>query len=87
MLKYFTVKPVCITGKTSQDNTQVGWVHQVIHIMLVNKDIDKKVFFYITIWGENLTYISWDIRASCLRNLVYKLGQDVIDKDMIFNLD
>ena len=54
--------------------------------MLVTKDLDKKVFEHIDIWGETPAYIAWTIRASYHHTIMYTPGQAVFFRDMIFNL-
>ena len=61
-------------------------IHQVILNMLATKDIDNKVFNYIDPWGENLAYISWEIRAYYYHNIMAAPVQDVFVRDTIFNL-
>ena len=61
-------------------------VHHIILNMLVTKDLDNKVFNYIYPWGETLTYIAWEIRASYHRTIMATPGQDVFVRDMLFNL-
>ena len=61
-------------------------VNQVIYNILVNKDLDEKLFDYINPWGETLSSILWDIRESYQRNLKFTPGQTFFFKDMIFNL-
>ena len=57
-LKYFNIKPVLTSVKNPQDNAPVEQVHQVILNMLVTKDLDKKVFGHLYIWGETLASIA-----------------------------
>ena len=64
LLKNFDIKPVLTSVKKSQSNTTVEQVNQVILNMLINKDLDNKVFEYIDPWGETLAYIAWEIRTS-----------------------
>ena len=64
MLKDFDIKPALAAIKKSQANDPVEWVRQVILNMIVTKDLANKVFKYINILGENLSYIAWAIRAS-----------------------
>ena len=47
VLKDYDLKPVYMTLKNPQDNDLVERVHQVIYYMLINKDIDNKLFDYI----------------------------------------
>ena len=54
--------------------------------MLVNKDLDNKVFDHIGPWGETLAYIAWAIRASYHRTIMDTPGQYVFGRDMLFNL-
>ena len=54
--------------------------------MLVTKDIDNKAFDYIYPWGKILAYIAWAIRESYQRTITATPGQDVFDRDMLFNL-
>ena len=73
--------------KNPQANYPVEILHQVILNMLVTKDIDKKVFAYIYIWGETLAYIAWAIRASYHRTIMDTQGQAVFGIDILLNLD
>ena len=61
-------------------------VHQVILNMIVTKDLSKKVFNYIYIWGETLASIAREIRASYHRNIQTTPGKVFFGRDMIFNL-
>ena len=61
-------------------------VHQVMLNMLVNKDIDNKVFVHIYPWGETLASIAWKIRASYHITIQTTPGQYVFGRDMIFNI-
>ena len=69
MLKDFDIQPVLTTTKNPQSNIPVVWVRQEKINMLIIKDILNKVFDYIDIWGENLKYIAWEIRASYPRTI------------------
>ena len=60
-------------------------VHQVILNMLVNKDLDNKVFNYIDTWGENLSYIAWSIRDYYHCTIMATPGQAVFGRYMLFN--
>ena len=51
--------------------------------MLVTKDIDNKVFDYIDPWGETISYIAWEIRASYHLTIMTTTGQDVFGRDII----
>ena len=86
MPKYFDIKSVLTTIKNPQSNAPVKRLHQVILNMLVTKDIYNKVIEYIDTWGENLSYISWAIRASYQHIIQSTPGQVVFGGDMIFNL-
>ena len=61
-------------------------LHQVILNILVTKDLFYKVFNYIYSWGETLTSISWEIRASDDRSIYGKPGKAVFGRDTKFNL-
>ena len=86
LLKEFYIKPVLTSVKNPQANAPVERVYQVILNMLVTKDIDNKVFDYIYPWGETLASIAWSKRASYHRIIMATPGQDVIGRDMLFNL-
>ena len=47
-----------MTVNNPQAHSLVDCVHQVMYNMLATKDIDKKVFDYIYIWVETLSYIA-----------------------------
>ena len=61
-------------------------MQQVLINMLVIKDILYKVFDYIDLWGENLKYIAWEIRASYPCTIKVTSGQASFVRDRIFNL-
>ena len=54
--------------------------------MFVTKDLDKKVFDHIDLWGENLAYISWAIINYYHRTIMATPGQYIFGIEMIFNL-
>ena len=58
LLKVFNIEPVLTSVKNPQANAQVYQLHQVILNMLVNNDLDKKVFDYIDPWCEPLASIA-----------------------------
>ena len=76
-LKGFDIKPVLKSFKNPQSNATVERLHQVTLNMLVTKDLDNKVFDYIYSWGETLSYIAWEIRASYHRTIMATPGQAV----------
>ena len=86
LLNDFDIKPVLTAIKNPQDNDPVEWVHQVVLNMLVAKDLDKKVFNHIDPWGETLAYIAWVIRASYHCTIMATPGQDVFDRESLFDL-
>ena len=86
LLKEFDIKPVLASVKNSPANAPMERVHQVILNMLVTKYLDNKVFNYIDTWGETLSYIAWEIRASYQRNIMATPVQAVFGRDMLFNL-
>ena len=53
--------------------------------MIFIKDFDNKVFDYIDSWGETLSYISWEIRASYHHTIMAMPGKAVFGRDMLFN--
>ena len=54
--------------------------------MLVTKDLDNKVFDYIYAWGETLSSIAWEIRASYHRIIMNTQGEAVFGRDVLFTL-
>ena len=64
LLKDLDIKPVLITIKNPQANALVERLRQVILNIIFTKYLSNKVFDYIYPWGETLSYISWEIRAS-----------------------
>ena len=69
LLKDFDIQPILTIIKNLQANTTVEQVYQETLNVIVNKDIDYKVFDYIDPLVETLTYIEWYIRASYHRNI------------------
>ena len=61
LLKDFDIKPVLTSVKNPQANALVEQVDQVIFKVLVTKDLDNKVFYYIDTWGETMASIAWVI--------------------------
>ena len=51
LLKYSDTEPVCTTVNNLQANVPEKWVHQVIYSMLVTKDLDKKTYLTIYLYG------------------------------------
>jgi hypothetical protein len=86
LLKDFDIKPVLTSIKNPQSNAPVERVHQVLHNMIVTKDLDGRVFDYIDPWGEILSSVAWAVRASHHSTLNKTPGQLVFGRDMIFNL-
>ena len=86
LLKDFDVKPVCTTVKNPQANAPVERVHQVIHNMMITKDLSERVMDYIDPWGEILSSVAWAIRASYHSTLQATPAQLVFGRDMIFNM-
>ena len=64
LIKDFDIKTVLTSTKNPQANSPVEQVHQLLLNMLVNKDLDNKVFDDIYPWSETLEYIAWSIRVS-----------------------
>ena len=54
--------------------------------MFVTKDIDNKVFDYIGTWGETLSSIAWEIRASYHLTIMTTQGQAIFGRDVLFSL-
>ena len=86
LLQDFDVKPVCTTVKNPQANAPVERVHQVIHNMMITKDLNERVMDYIDPWGEILSSVAWAIRASYHSTLQATPAQLVFGRDMIFNM-
>ena len=86
LLTSFDIKPVCTTVENPQANGPVERVHQVIHNMMVTKDLGNTIFDYIDPWGEILTSVAWAIRASHHSTFNATPAQLVFGRDMIFNL-
>ena len=86
LLKDPDIKTILTLVKMPQSNAPVEQVHQVILNMLVNKDLENKVFKYIDPWGETLAYISWEIRDSYHRTITATSVQSVFGRYMLFNL-
>ena len=86
LLKDFDIKSVCTTSENPQANIPIEWVHQVIHNMIVTKDIKKRSFDYINTWGEILLSVTWDIIASHHSTFDSLPEQLVFCRDMILNL-
>ena len=61
-------------------------MHQVIYNIIATKDLNNKVFSYISQWGETITSISWEIRLKSDLNLRATPVQDICGRYMIFNL-
>ena len=86
LLKDFDVKPVLTSIKNPQSNAPVERVHQVLHNMIVTKDLDGRTFDYIDPWGEILSSVAWAVRASHHSTFDKTPGQLVFGRDMVFNL-
>ena len=86
LLKDLDIKLVLTSVKKPQANAPVELVHQVILNMLVTNDLDNKVFDYIYPWGETLSSIAWEIKASYCRTIMDTPGQGIFGRDMLFNL-
>ena len=82
LTKEFDIKPVLTYVKNPQDNTPVEQVHQVILNILVTKGLDKKVFGYIYLWGETLSYIARAIIAYYNRTIMATPGKYVFGRDI-----
>ena len=41
----------------------VEWMHQILYNMISTNYLNTKAFDYIDPRGENIAYISWEIRA------------------------
>ena len=70
---------------TSQDNYLVNYMNEVIYSMIFTKYLDNKLFGYINICGETLSYIAGKIRASYHCTLKSTPVQAVFGGYMIFN--
>ena len=86
LLKDFDIKPVLTSIKNPQSNAPVERVHQVLHNMIVRKDLDSQIFDYIDPCGEILSSVAWAVHASHHSTLNKTPGQLVFGRDMIFNL-
>jgi Integrase core domain. len=86
LIEDFDIKPKCTTVENPQANTPVERVHQVIHNMICTKVLSNHVFDYIDPWGEILSSIAWEIRASYHSMLGVTPAQLVFGCDMIFNI-
>ena len=51
LLNGFSIKPVYKIVKYPHDITPVEWVHQVMYIMPVTKELYYKLFDYTEPWG------------------------------------
>ena len=60
LIKCFEIKPVLITVKKPQANVLVEQLHQVILNMIVTKDLDIKVFYYISMGRNPCAYSMGD---------------------------
>jgi len=87
LLKDIKVKPTCTTVENPQGNSPVERVHQVIHNMIITKDLKNKVVDYINPWGEILSSVAYAIRASYHSTLGNTPSQLVFGRDMLFNLN
>ena len=86
LIKHLGIKPVLTSVKNSQANAPVERVHQVILNMLVTRDLDNKLFDHIGLWGENLSYIAWSIRASYHHTIMATPCQAVFVRDLLSDL-
>ena len=86
LLADFDIVPQCTTVENPQANAPVERVHQVIHNMLVTKELDKHLFDYINPWGEFLSSIAWAIRTSYNSSTQATPAQLVFGRDMLFNI-
>ena len=86
LLVDFDIVPQCTTVENPQANAPVERVHQVIHNMLVTKELDKHLFDYINPWGEFLSSIAWAIRTSYNSSTQATPAQLVFGRDMLFNI-
>ena len=86
LIKYLNIKTVSTTLNNPQANAPVDQTNQVIYNMLVTKYLDNKVFDYIEPWGETLAYIAWNIKAYYHHTMGATPGQDILVRDIIFNL-
>ena len=78
--KVFLYETYLNDNKNPQANALMERFHQVILNMIVQKDLDNKVFDYIYPQGETLAYIAWEIRASYHRNIRATAGQAVLEE-------
>ena len=62
-------------------------VQQVIHKIVVRKDLDKNVFDYVDSWDETPSYTVREIRDSYHRTLGSTPIQYLYGRNIIFNLD
>ena len=86
MLKEFDIKPVLTSVKNPKADAPVERLDKVMLNMLVTKNLENKVFDYIYPWGETLSYIACEIRASYHSTIMATTGQAVFDRYMLFNL-
>jgi hypothetical protein len=86
LIKDFDIKPVCTTVENPWANAPIECVHQVIHNILVTKQVEKLTFDYIDPWGRILNSIIWAIRASYHSTTQATPTQAVFGRDMLFNI-
>ena len=53
--------------------------------MLVRKDLDRKVYYYIDPWGETLYSVAWALRDSYHHTLSFMLGQVIFGRYLLLN--
>ena len=60
-------------------------IHQVIYIMIVTKDLDRKIYDYIYLWGENIASVAWAKIEYYNHNLGFTPVHAVFGIYMLFN--
>ena len=86
LLKDWSVKPKATTIKNPQSNGPVERIHQVLHHMLVTKDLCEETFDYLDPFGQILASVAWAIRALYNSATDATPAQLVFGRDMLFNI-
>ena len=87
LLKEFFVKPTCTTIKNPQANAILEIIHQVVGIMIKNKDLSNVKFDAVDPWNEILASIKYAVKWLYHSTIQTTPGKLVFGRNIILDIN